>query len=149
MIRIEKASNADAGRIAEFQVLMARETENLELDPELVGKGVSMVFEDPGKGFYLVARDEHQVVASLMITYEWSDWRARNVWWIQSLYVIHEYRQQGVFRLMYQWLQERIAGDESIGGIRLYVDNTNDRAHRVYSAIGMAGDHYRVFEQMK
>lgn len=149
MIRIEKATEAEAGRIAEFQVLMARETEGIELDAEVVNSGVGAVFDDPGKGFYLVARDEHQVVASLMITHEWSDWRARTVWWIQSLYVIPEYRRQGVFRLMYQWIQDRISQDQSIGGIRLYVDNTNTRAQKVYESIGMSGGHYRVFEQMK
>ena len=34
------------------------------------------------------------------------------------------------------------------GGLRLYVDNTNTRAQAAYAALGMKGDHYRVFEDM-
>jgi predicted GNAT family acetyltransferase len=34
------------------------------------------------------------------------------------------------------------------GGLRLYADTTNMTAHAVYAALGMNGDHYRVFEDM-
>ena len=30
----------------------------------------------------------------------------------------------------------------------MYVDNTNTRAQAVYAALGMTGNHYRVFEDM-
>jgi hypothetical protein len=33
-------------------------------------------------------------------------------------------------------------------GLRLYVDERNTRAQKVYKALGMNGDHYRVFEAM-
>jgi len=32
--------------------------------------------------------------------------------------------------------------------LRLYVDTSNTRAQAVYAALGMNGDHYRVFEDM-
>jgi len=148
MIVIERAERTDAPAIASFQLAMALETENLRLDPGTVGRGVSEIFNDPGKGFYLVARNGTLVVASLMITYEWSDWRAKNVWWIQSLYVIPEYRRQGIFRQMFKWLSDQIDSRGDIGGLRLYVDKTNNRAQKVYEALGMDGEHYRFFELM-
>ncbi len=149
MIVISKAGKEDVQVIADFQVAMALETEGIQLDPETVYKGVSMVFADPSKGFYLVAKQDDEIVGSLMITFEWSDWRARTVWWIQSLYVLAGYRRQGVFKQMYAWLLERVSPDDSIGGIRLYVDLTNLNAQKVYESIGMDGNHYRFYEYMK
>jgi GNAT superfamily N-acetyltransferase len=149
MVEIVKADRPDIQRIVDFQVLMAMETEGISLDPVIVHQGVGAVFNDPGKGFYLVAREDGLTVGSLMITYEWSDWRARTVWWIQSLYVIPESRRKGIFRLMYAWLLEKVTNDDSVGGIRLYVDLTNVNAQRVYESLGMDGNHYRFYEFMK
>jgi len=82
-----------------------------------------------------------------MITFEWSDWRNRMVWWIQSVYVVPDARGRGVFRALYDALR-REAQAAGAGGLRLYVDTTNTRAQAVYRALGMNGDHYRVFEEM-
>ncbi len=149
MILITRATREDIQIIADFQILMAEETEGMALDPETVSRGVGTVFSDPSKGFYVVAKVDERIVGSLMITYEWSDWRARTVWWIQSVYVIPEFRRQGVYKQMYEWLLKTIEGDDSIGGIRLYVDQTNQNAQRVYESLGMDGNHYRFYESMK
>jgi ribosomal protein S18 acetylase RimI-like enzyme len=82
-----------------------------------------------------------------MITYEWSDWRNRMVWWIQSVHVEPAARGRGVFRALYAHVRHE-AEAAGAGGLRLYVDLTNTRAQLVYGAIGMNGDHYRVFEDM-
>ncbi len=88
MITIRKATPEDAAVIIDFQQKMAWETEQMKLDPEIISKGVNAVFTDPSRGQYWVAEDEGKVVASLLITYEWSDWRNCNVWWFQSVYVL-------------------------------------------------------------
>jgi hypothetical protein len=75
MITIRKAIPADAPSIVDFQLKMAWETEHLALDPETVTKGVKAVFAVPSRGQYYVADSSGKVVASLLITYEWSDWR--------------------------------------------------------------------------
>ncbi|MFH0760442.1 MAG: GNAT family N-acetyltransferase [Bacteroidota bacterium] len=149
MITIGKAELSDVSSIVDFQLLMADETEKLSLNRNVVEKGVSTVFSDPNKGFYLVAREENRVIASLMITYEWSDWRAKTVWWIQSLYVIPEKRRQGIFRRMFDWLVDRTGQDESVGGLKLYVDKSNLPAQKVYEDLGFNGEHYRFYEYMK
>jgi len=146
---IRKANKKDIDTIARFQTLMAEETEGLTLDRETVTKGVSSVFEDPAKGFYLVNEQDGIIIACLMITPEWSDWRSQTIWWIQSLYVEPVWRKKGIFRELYQYLKELISGDDSAGGIRLYVDKTNSRAIKAYQALGMNGEHYQMFEDMK
>ncbi len=146
---IRKAQTKDIEAIAAFQLAMAMETENLELNQDTVLKGVKSVLNDPSKGFYIVREENNKVVASLMITLEWSDWRAQTIWWIQSLYVIPEWRQKGIYKSMYLYLRELVHNNSSIGGIRLYVDKTNTSAQKVYEALGMNGEHYRFYEDMK
>ena len=112
MIEINKAEEKDIQVITDFQVVLALETEGINLNPGIVLRGVSKVLADPTKGFYLVAKEEGRTIGCLMITYEWSDWRARTVWWIQSLYVVPEHRRQGIFRQMYAWLLEKVNRDD-------------------------------------
>ncbi len=146
---IRNAHTSDIETIAGFQAAMAMETENIKLDPETVIKGVKAVFDEPSKGFYLISEIEDEVVACLMITLEWSDWRASTIWWIQSLYVKPEWRKKGIYKNMYIHLKEKMTGNDSVGGIRLYVDKSNTRAQKVYEALGMDGEHYRLYEDIK
>ena len=149
MVQIRIATEENREIIAEFQIKMAAETENLVLDKETLSEGVMHVLRDPEKGKYFMAEDEGNVVASLLITFEWSDWRNKWVLWIQSVYVLPDYRKQGVFKNMYAHIKKWATDDNEVAGIRLYVDKTNRRAIDVYSKLGMNGEHYRLFEWMK
>ncbi len=149
MIDIRLANEIDALNIAEFQIKMAQETENFKLDRDTVIVGVLSVFRDPQKGKYYVATDNNKVVASMLITHEWSDWRNSWVFWIQSVFVIPEKRGIGVFKQMYKHLFEIVSNSNEVSGLRLYVDINNKSARSVYGKIGMNGDHYQVFEWMK
>lgn len=149
MVHIRQSHEQDAEVVAGFQLLMAMETENLQLDKDTVIQGVLNVHRDPTKGKYLVAVAEEQIIGSLMLTYEWSDWRNNTVVWIQSVYVMPEFRQQGVFKMLYNTVKKMVTEDDAFAGIRLYVDRTNKNAQEVYAKSGMNGDHYQVFEWMK
>jgi ribosomal protein S18 acetylase RimI-like enzyme len=148
MIIIRKANITDAGDIVSFQQDMAMETENLILDSTTLTKGVMAVLTDKTKGQYYVAEDNKKVVASLMITYEWSDWRNASIWWFQSVYVIPEYRRKGVFRMMYDYIKKE-GLKENIAGLRLYVEAENQRAQKTYEAMGMNGSHYKTYEWLR
>lgn len=148
MITIRKANQIDAEAIIDFQLKMAWETEELALSKETVTKGVSAVFENQSHGQYYIADDDGTVVASLLITYEWSDWRNCNVWWFQSVYVIPEYRRQGIFRKMYDHIKY-LAEEQDIAGLRLYVETKNTRAQMTYKALGMSSEHYSFYEWMR
>jgi ribosomal protein S18 acetylase RimI-like enzyme len=135
--------------IAEFQIAMALETENFELNKETITKGVTAVFNRSELGKYFIIESNGEPIASLLITFEWSDWRNAMVWWIQSVYVIQEHRRKGVFQLMYDHIKTLVEQDDNIGGIRLYVDKTNIKAQKTYDKVGMNGDHYQLYEWMK
>ncbi|UII28145.1 GNAT family N-acetyltransferase [Fulvivirga maritima] len=149
MINIQRADSSHIDTIIDFQKKMAWQTEELELDTDTLQKGVSAVFDDPTKGQYYVAINEEEVIGCLLVTPEWSEWRNGTVLWIQSVYVIKEYRKQGVFKQMYNYLKAKVIADEKLMGLRLYVEKTNLPAQKVYEAIGMNGDHYHFFEWMK
>ncbi len=149
MTTVKEASFSDADGIAGFQIAMALETENLQLDKILVQQGVNAVFEDTGKGRYFIALDDEKLIASLMITDEWSDWRNGYIYWIQSVYVLPEYRGKGVFKQMYLHIKALVQNDPALSGIRLYVDKTNHKAQKVYKNIGMNDSHYQLFEWMQ
>ena len=148
-ITIRLANQTDAATLADFQIRMAKETENLALDPPTVTAGVKAVFDAPQLGQYWIAQSRDEVVGCTMITYEWSDWRNGMIWWIQSVYVRPEFRKSGVFRAIYTHLRELVLNDPHVRGLRLYVDKTNIPAERTYKALGMNGDHYTTFEWMK
>ncbi len=146
---IRKAIPEDAQTIAEFQQKMAFETESVQLDMNIVTKGVMAVFDDEKKGDYFVAEKDGMIVGSLLTTFEWSDWRNGTVLWIQSVFILKEYRGQGIYKNMYLHIRNLVENDPALMGVRLYVEKTNDTAQKVYSKLGMDGDHYHLYEWLK
>lgn len=149
MYSIEPASSTDIQTIVQFQLQMAKETENLALEAQIVEKGVQAVFSDSSKGSYYVAKFKGTPVACLLTTPEWSEWRNGTVLWIQSVYVQPEHRGKGVFRKLYEHIRDLVDNSNSFRGIRLYVDNRNTDAQKVYHSLGMDNEHYQLFEWMK
>jgi len=149
MIHIRPSVEDDATVIIGFQIAMALETENINLEKDIVNVGVMSVYSNPEKGRYFVAVYNDRVIGSLMLTPEWSDWRNKWVLWIQSVYVIPEMRGKGTYRMMYDYIVENIASADDVAGLRLYVDLTNTKARKVYEKMGMSGNHYQLFEAME
>ena len=147
---VRKAGLVDAEIIASFNQQMALETENKQIDSQLALAGVQGLLTKPDYGFYLLAELQGQVVASLMITTEWSDWRNAVFWWIQSVYVRPEFRQQGIYRQLYTGVK-RLATEqtEAICGFRLYADKANHKAQITYERLGMRLSNYLVYEEMQ
>jgi GNAT superfamily N-acetyltransferase len=144
---IREARTADAATIAEFNIRMAMETEQLALEPATVDQGVRAALADRGKGTYYVAEMDGTLAGQLMITHEWSDWRNGDLWWIQSVYVRPNYRRCGVFKALYRHVQQA-ARDAHAAGVRLYVERDNHAAQQSYARLGMSLTHYAVMEEM-
>jgi GNAT superfamily N-acetyltransferase len=145
-MKIRPAILADADIIAEFNIRLAEETEALKLDPNCIYPGVRAVLSDPGKGLYFVAEVDGVVVGQVMITYEWSDWRNGNLWWLQSVYVRKEYRRRGIFRELFAHVTARARSLKEVPAIRLYMHAENTRARQSYEQLGMVRTQYEVFE---
>ncbi len=149
MIEIRRGRRKDASNIIDFQIRMAKETEDFALDRPTVEKGVHAVFDDPHKGAYWIAELDNKVVGCLLTVPEWSDWRNGTVLWIHSVYVIPSARRRGIFRMMYENLKTTVEQSADLRGLRLYVERENERAQKTYNAMGMDGNHYKMFEWMR
>ena len=135
MIEYREATSSDVATIVDFQVKLAAESEDLDLDAAVCTRGVQALFDDPSRGRYFLAESGGEVIASLMTTYEWSDWRNGTVWWIQSVYVKPESRGQRVYAGMYAHVKGLVEADDSLRGLRLYVDRRNVVAAQCGAAV--------------
>lgn len=145
VIRAAQASDLEA--LVRFNQGIALETEDKELDHDTLTQGVAALLGDESLGFYTVATCKDQVVACLMVTREWSDWRNGAFWWIQSVYVDVGFRRQGIYRKLYQHVKS-LASSNNVCGFRLYVEKDNTIAQQTYVNQGMHETVYRMYEQL-
>lgn len=145
-ITVRPADAGDVGAIIEFNIRLCRETEGRELDPVTVAAGVRRFVSEPARGRYFVATRGGEVVGQAAHTYEWSDWRNGEIWWIQSVYVHPLHRGHGVFRALFTYIKERGEQDAECRGFRLYMERENDSARQSYQRLGFRETGYEVFE---
>ena len=143
---IRTAEPADVSFLVECNAAMALETEHKTLDRGVLTRGTQAVFDDPRRGFYLVAEHDGQPVGCLLVTYEWSDWRNGDWWWFQSVYVTQAARRAGVFRALYAEVERRARAAGAVG-LRLYVERDNERAQRTYASLGMEEEAYKMLRR--
>jgi ribosomal protein S18 acetylase RimI-like enzyme len=146
-VTIRQACPEDATIIVEFNRRLAEESEGKTLDPALLRPGVAAALADPLKASYFLACDGDRVLGQMMITLEWSDWRNGWFWWIQSVYVRPEARRRGVFRALFEHVQQAARDDPNVIGLRLYVEHENHPAQATYRRMGMATTGYLVLEK--
>src|SRR4051812_43267704 len=145
-IQIRDATRDDVMFLRDCNIAMARESEQKQLAPEVLTRGIVAVFDHPERGFYIVAERDGQRVGSLLITHEWSDWRNGGWWWIQSVYVMPDARRAGVFTAMYREIDVRARKSTGVIGLRLYVEKENTKAQQTYAALGMEPAYYSLFQ---
>lgn len=145
-MNIRPARLEDVARIAEFNNCLAEETEAKSLDFRRLVPGIEALVTQPTRGRYFIAELAGDVVGQLMITHEWSDWRNGLFWWIQSVYVVPGARRSGVFTALYAHVKSLANADQTVCGIRLYVEHDNERAQRTYENIGLRKTTYQIME---
>jgi ribosomal protein S18 acetylase RimI-like enzyme len=146
-IRIRPARQEDISLMSRWQEAMAQETEDKLLDAAVLTRGIQRAFDDPAKGRYFIAESAGRPVGTLMLTWEWSDWRDGWWWWIQSVYVETEFRRRGVYRALYAYVLALAEADPEVRGIRLYVEMENINARRTYEFLGMQNPGYVMYEK--
>ena len=146
-IIIRTGEDRDAEALVRFNIAMAYETEQTELQFETVLSGVKSLLNHPGHGFYVVAEIDGVAAGSLMVTTEWSDWRDGLFWWIQSVYVTPEYRRRGIYKQLYEYIKSMAAEQGNVCGFRLYVERDNTVAQNTYASLGMEETYYKMYEE--
>ena len=142
---IRKANVKDVKIITHNNLLLALESENKSIDYSTVYKGVKNIIDDKTKGFYLVIEKNNGIIGQLMITHEWSDWNNEFIWWIQSVYVDKSNRKNGVFTELIKELI-KLAKENKIKKLKLYVYRNNLNAKIVYDKIGMSKELFDIYK---
>ena len=145
---IRPAQFDDWPTIADFNTRLADETEGKQLESDTIAQGVRTLLSHPQHGRYFVACIKGRVVGQIMHTREWSDWRNGEIWWLQSVYVLGEFRQRGVFRALFAHLQRLAEASPDVIGLRLYVEEHNTRAQEAYLMLGIQRAGYTVMEHI-
>lgn len=144
-MEIRKANIKDSNDIAKFNVLLAKESENLDISYNTTLKAVNRLISNENKGFYLVALKNNKIAGQLMITFEFSDWNNEDFWWIQSVYVNKNFRKKGVFKTLLKKVK-KLARKNNVSKIKLYVYNKNNQAIKTYKSLDMKEKDYIIFE---
>jgi GNAT superfamily N-acetyltransferase len=147
---IRQAGPSDLVPIAEFNRLLALESEAKVLDADVLMRGVAHALKDPDRIRYWVAAvpGSDHLAGQAAITREWSDWRNGWIWWLQSVYVAGPHRRQGIFRALYRHIRAEALAQPDVIGLRLYVEDANERAHKTYQSLGMKPGGYSVYQDL-
>jgi len=143
---IRKASLEDAEKIAKNNIMLALESESTEIEYETTLEGVKILIKNGERGFYMLAEDGGSIVGQLMVTYEWSDWRGADMWWLQSIYVDKKWRRKGVMKKLVEEIK-KMAVEKNVHELRLYVHKNNENAMKAYEKIGMKKLPYYIFSE--
>jgi len=140
---LRMACMEDAEKIARNNIMLAMESENLRINYEDTLKGVRQIIKHREKGFYLVAEENNEIIGQVMVTYEWSDWRGMDIWWLQSIYVNKEWRREGIMKMLMEKIK-KMAGN-NVFALRLYLHESNENAIEAYKKVGMKKMPYFIF----
>ncbi|MEE9596101.1 MAG: GNAT family N-acetyltransferase [Acidiferrobacterales bacterium] len=147
-VLIRTGEEGDAAALTEFNIAMALETEGRVLTLGVVSNGVQTLLKNPEYGFYVIVEKSGEIAGSLMVTTEWSDWRDGEFWWVQSVYVRRDYRRQGIYRKLYEYIKAKAAKRGNVCGFRLSVERDNAVAQQAYLKLGMSETCYKIFEEL-
>ena len=145
-IAVRRATQSDLDILIDFQIAMAAESEDKGLDENTLRHGIERALSSDDLALYFVAEIANEPVGTLMLTWEWSDWRNGRFWWIQSVYVTSSWRRLGVYTAMHQHVLTLASADPTAVGIRLYVEKDNESAQATYRQLSMVETDYRLFE---
>jgi ribosomal protein S18 acetylase RimI-like enzyme len=141
---IRTATPADLDVLVTFILAEAAEAEGAAKAPETVRTGISAGLNDAALARYWVLENETgEVIGSISVVREWSDWHAGFYWWIQSLFIAPEYRGQRLLPRLLDAVQAAARAENALE-VRLYVHRDNARAIQAYRKTGFNDLPYKI-----
>ena len=138
---VRDATGTDVDVLVAFALQEAQEAEPYAANEDAVRHGIAAAFGQPPRSTYWVAEFDGQVIGSVSIVREWSNFRGGDYWWIQSVFILPEHRGRGVLEA----LIDRVAAAARAMGaldLRLYARESNYRALRAYRRYGFVNTPY-------
>jgi GNAT superfamily N-acetyltransferase len=141
---VRRASIDDLDTLVSFVTWEAREAEGLQINERIVREGIRAGIEVPDIATYWVLESEdREVVGSVSVVREWSDWNAAYYHWIQSMFIMEEYRGQGLMSLLVDAVRSQARRENGLE-VRLYVHKDNMRARKAYQRDGFSEAPYQI-----
>lgn len=140
---IRAATAVDAEILVSFTLREAREAERYEANEAEVRRGVAGGLGESPFAQYWVAESQGEVVGSISVVKEWSNFRGGMYWWIQSLFIVPAHRGAGLVELLLDHVGEAARAGGALD-LRLYAHASNDRALRAYRRCGFSPAPYVV-----
>ena len=145
---VRRAKLADLEQLVSFTILEAIEAEGIDLSPGNVRRGILAALENDTLGrYWVLARENDEVIGNVSVIREWSNWNGGYYWWIQSLFIQPEFRGVGLMQKLIDTVKEEA---QRGGGLelRLYVHSTNTRAIKAYRKSGFSESDYRIMRMI-
>jgi len=141
---VRKANLNDLEKIVEFIVTEANDAEGIYKSPGKILKGVKAGIENPNIARYWVLENaKRDLVGCVSVVKEWSDWNCAFYWWIQSMYLLADYRGIGLMGTLLQEVTHAAKKENAIE-VRLYVHKDNKRATKAYQKAGFNNSDYKM-----
>ena len=143
---VRRAELDDLDQLSIFTAAEYCEAERTAEAPESIFQGVKAALEDDSLGIYWVlVTDDSQLIGSVSVVKEWSDWHAGYYWWIQSMYIQPEYRGMGLMEKLLDAVKAAARGNNALD-LRLYVHKLNTRAIQAYRKSGFCDSDYQIMK---
>lgn len=143
-MNVRKAGIQDLGIIVEFQSQLALEDRKVVVDKLKVTEGVLHLLNHPDEGVYYIAEKESVAVGFIMVFFEWSDWRAGDMYYIETAYTLPEYRRQNVFKSLFRQAYEDARALNT--AIRYIHPKASILDTDILKRLGLSESHYKILE---
>jgi ribosomal protein S18 acetylase RimI-like enzyme len=141
---IRRADLADLEQLVEFTLSEAEEAEGTGQDGEKARRGIRRALEDESVALYWVIEDRNEgLIGNISVVREWSNWKAGDYWWIQSLYLKPAHRGRGLLITLLETVRKAAVRGQALD-LRLYVHKNNERAIKAYRKAGFLDADYRI-----
>ncbi len=142
--KVRNAKLDDLGSLVEFVIAEANEAEGIIKSSEIVLKGIKAGLENPDIARYWIIETQNgNPVGNVSVVKEWSDWNCAFYWWIQSMFLLPNYRGIGLMKALLAEVKLAAENENAIE-LRLYVHKDNDRAIKAYKKVGFCNSDYNI-----
>ena len=134
--KVRNAKLDDLDNLVEFVIAEANEAEGIIKSSEIVLNGIKAGLENPDIARYWIIENENgNPFGNVSVVKEWSDWNCAFYWWIQSMFLLPNYRGIGLMEALLKEVKLAAENENAIE-LRLYVHKDNDRAIKAYKKVG-------------
>ena len=142
--KVRNANLDDLDSLVKFVIAEANEAEGIIKPSDTVLKGIKAGLENPDIARYWVIENEHRnPVGNVSVVKEWSDWNCAFYWWIQSMFLMPNYRGIGLLETLLKEVKLAAKNENAIE-LRLYVHKENNRAIKAYKKAGFCNSDYNM-----